>query len=201
MRFISALTTNHARPLLPLVLCALCFVVGCEDKGKLQSIQKAADERIAEVERKAKEQVTRAKEEMEALKMQFAQSAEQAKSEAASTLKDVQLGAEQCESEAETAMRRAREAYKAEAKLKLSAVTEDARDVRAKLAKAPAKVKSAAQPVMKELDGLLKEVQKDIAAFDKATLETLRSTKQAFNEHLAKLKSKLNSAKAKLPKV
>jgi hypothetical protein len=195
-----SLMTVHARPLLAFSLCALSLLGGCEDKEKMQSIQKAADERIAEVERKAKEQVTRAQDEMAALKVQFTQAAEQAKAEAQSALKDAQSGADQCADEAETAMRRAREAYKAEAKAKLAVLTEDAKEVRSKLAKAPAKAKTAAQPILKEVDTLQKEVQKDIAAFDKATLETLRSTKQSFNEHLAKMKTKLNAAKAKLPK-
>jgi hypothetical protein len=194
------LDVNIKRPLLALSLCALCFAGGCEDQEKMQAIQKAADERIAEVERKAKDQVARAQEEMAALKVQLTQAADQAKAEAASALKDAQTGADQCADDAETAMRRAREAYKAEAKAKLLPISEDAREVRSKLAKAPAKLKTAVQPALKEIDGLTKDVQKDIAAFDKATLETLRATKQAFNEHLAKLKGKVNAAKAKLPK-
>jgi hypothetical protein len=195
-----SMMAHGRRPLFALGLYALCLTAGCEDQARTQAIQKAADERVAEVERNAKAEVARVREEMEALKVQFAQASEQAKAEAANALKDVQSGAEQCADDADKAMRRAREAYKAEAKTKLATLTEDARELRSKLAKAPAKVKSAVQPVLKEIDTLQKDAQKDIAAFDKATLETLRTTKAAFHEHLAKLKSKLNAARAKLPK-
>ena len=71
-------------------------------------------------------------------------------------------------------------------------------DVTEQAKKAQAKAKTSVQAIAKEVAALQKDIASDIAAFDKATLDTFKSVKSELNKDLATLKSKVAAAKAKL---
>jgi hypothetical protein len=67
-----------------------------------------------------------------------------------------------------------------------------------KAAKASAKAKAAAQKTLVDVTKKEAAIQKDIAAFDAATLETLSAAKAKVDQDLAKLKQDIASARAML---
>jgi len=67
-----------------------------------------------------------------------------------------------------------------------------------KAAKASAKARTAAQKTLADVTKKEGEIQKDIAAFDAATLETLSAAKAKVDQDLAKLKMDIASARAML---
>lgn len=170
---------------------------GCEDTEKLDALKKQTDQRIAELQSQGKASLAAAKKEVEELRAQLLQVTESAKAEAATLVKQAQADANEQEREAARALSKARDGYKAEARAKLTALLDDMKDASSKAQKAPAKAKASVQAIGKEVSALQKQITKDIAAFDKATLDSLKTVKAELNKHLATLKAKVASAKAK----
>jgi colicin import membrane protein len=187
-----------------LVLGVLACLTACEDTEKLQAMQKQADQRVAEAERTASAKVEKLRAEMEALRAEYDKAAAQAKTAATAAIEEARSDADSHAKEAEKALARAREAYKAEGRVKLKALSDDEHELRGKLAKLKTKaksdVKSAVDKALKEADALQKDIAKDLAEFDKASLSEFRTVKAKLSADLAKLKSKLAAASAKLPK-
>jgi hypothetical protein len=77
-------------------------------------------------------------------------------------------------------------------------MNEDVNALGPKIAAAPAKAKTAATAVMKEIAKLETEINKDITAFDQATIETFKTARAKLDADLAKLKAKIAAARAKL---
>jgi predicted nucleic acid-binding Zn-ribbon protein len=72
-------------------------------------------------------------------------------------------------------------------------------EVGAKSGKVPAKAKAAFTKAMQDVKKQQNEVAKDIAAFDKATLETFKTLNAKLQSDLAVLKNKIRAARAKIP--
>jgi colicin import membrane protein len=174
------------------------LLTGCEDDAKIRDIQRLADERVAKAERDAHRKLQDMEKQIEALKAEAADAAAQAKTEAESAIREAKASSEEQAKLAEQALARARAAYKAEARTKLSLLEREVRELTAKASKASPKLKAAAGKSLKEIQGLLKTIATDLAAFDSATLETFGKTKAKLEQDFAKLKRAIQAARAKL---
>lgn len=179
-------------------LLATLVLFGCSNAEELQALQKQAETRVASIEEKARAQVAEARKEAEDVRVLMTQSVEQAQAKlkeaqdsAEQLLKEAKVSAEQAEKDAAKALAKARDAYKGEARAKLATLNDEVRELNAKISKAKGKVKSEAQAKLKDVTALQKQLAKDIAAFDKATLDTFKEVKNEVNKHLAELKTKL----------
>jgi hypothetical protein len=183
------------------VLFLLLSPVACGDGGaaKIKEIQRQADDRIAQAERVAKAKISAAEQQMEATKAQVQAALTKAKTDAESAVAEAKAGADEQEKAAILALTKARDAYKAEARVKLADLNKDTRDVATKAAKAPAKVKALVDKAMHEVLKQQQQVGKDINAFDTATLDTFKTAKAKVDQDLAKLKAVIQSARAKVP--
>jgi hypothetical protein len=187
----------------PGMLCAWGLMAcnslsACDNTEALAAVQQQANERVALIEKQAAEKLADAQKQLETVKAEMAQAAAQAQAKAQEAIREAQESAEQAEKDANKAVHKARDGYKAEARAKLHALSEDARDLQAKAAKASAKAKASAQASLKEVAQLQKQIAKDIAAFDEATLDTFKTVKTDVNKHLSELKAKLAAAQNKL---
>jgi hypothetical protein len=181
-------------------MLALTLPVACGNAdAKIKEIQRQADDRVAQADRVAKEKIAAAEQQMEATKTQLEAALAKAKSEADDAVRDAKAGADEDAKAAALALTKARDAYKAEARVKLADLNKDTRDVAAKAAKASAKVKPLVDKAMQNIAKEQKEIFKDINAFDAATLETFKTTKAKLDQDLAKLKASIQSARAKVP--
>lgn len=178
---------------------ACFFIAGCDGgEKKIQEIQKQADERVAQAQKEATDKVAAAQKQIEELKAQFQQASDKAKADADEALKKAAEGAEAETKLVEEALTKARQAYKAEGRARLNDINEDLKDVQQRSAKASAKARAAAQKALQEIQKKEGEIQKDIASFDEATLETFKTVKAKLDGDLAKLKQAIAAAKAKL---
>lgn len=184
--------------LVVLASAALLLASGCDDEAKIRDIHRLADERVAKAERDAQRKIQEMEKELEALKAEAADAAAQAKTEAEGAIREAKASSEEQAKLAEKAIVRARAAYKAEARAKLSLLEQEMRELTTRAAKAPPKVKAAADKSLKEVRELQKALAKDIAAFDAATLETFGKAKAKLEQDLAKLKRAIATARAKL---
>ena len=177
---------------------ALLLIGGCEDDAKVRDIQRLADERVATAERSAERKLREMEQQIEALKAEAKGATAQAKAEAESAIREAKASSDEQAKLAERAISRAREAYKTEARTKLSLLEKDVRELTNAAAKAPPKVQAAANKSLKEIRELQKTIGKDLAAFDAATLETFGKTKAKLDQDFAKLKRAIQTARAKL---
>lgn len=180
------------------VLVGLAVLPSCNDDKKVQEIQKQADGRVAQAQKEAAAKVAAAQKQIDAMKADFQKQADEAKAEADEAVKKAQEGADEGAKAAEEALTKARQAFKAEARARLTDINEDMKDVNTKAARASAQAKSAAQKNLQEISKKESEIQKDIAAFDQATLDTFKSVKGKVDQDLAKLKQAIAAARAKL---
>jgi hypothetical protein len=193
-----AMSKRYLERFLHVLAFALPVACGNAD-AKIKEIQHQADERVAQADRVAKEKIAAAEQQMEATKTQLEAALAKAKTEADDAVRDAKAGADEDAKAAALALNKARDAYKAEARVKLADLNKDTRDVAAKAAKAPAKVKTLVDKAMQDIAKRQKEIFKDINAFDAATLETFKTTKAKLDQDLAKLKGSIQSARAKVP--
>jgi hypothetical protein len=178
-------------------------LLGCNDdehKKQLDEAKLQADKRVAEVEAKAKEEVSGLKKQIETLKAEAEAAAAKAKTEADDAIEKAKADADDAEKETSMALKKAREAYKSEAKARYGALNTELSAVTAKTSKVPAAAKAAYDKTLKDLVALQQVVTKDIAAYDEATLDTFAKTKGKLDQDLAKYKALVATAKAKLPK-
>lgn len=181
-----------------LLFCTLSTLAACSDDKKLQEIQKQADLRVANAQKEAANKLAIAQKQLEDLKVELQKQAEKAKADADESVRKAQEGADQGAKLAEEALAKARQAFKAEARARLTDINEDMKDVNAKAGKASAKAKAAAQKSLQEISKKETEIQKDIADFDSATLDTFRTVKAKVDQDLAKLKQAIAAARATL---
>lgn len=184
---------------LSLLILLLSACSGEEQKRQLAELQRKADERVAQVEKQYKDQVAGLEKQIEALRLEAAETAAKAKSQVDDAVAKAQASVEDAEKEATVALGKARDAYRGEAKTKYANLNKELAEVTAKAQKVPAKSKAAYDAAIKTILDLQKELVKDIAAYDKATLDTLSKTKSKVDIDLAKYKLAIKAAKAKVP--
>jgi chromosome segregation ATPase len=182
-------------------VCAVSLfaLVACDNEAKLKEIQKKADERVAEAQRDAKEKIAAAEKKIDDTKAEFAAASEKAKAEADNAIAVAKETADEGAKEAADALNKARAAYKAEAHSRLNTLNKDVQDASVRASKAPAKIKPTIDKAMKAIVDKQKDIAKDIAAFDAATLDTFRTVKGKLDADLAALKRDAAGVKAKLP--
>lgn len=177
-------------------------LLGCneeEHKKELAEVQEQADKKISAIETKAKERVAELEKEVETLKADAAKAVEQAKAEAEALASKTQASLEDAEKESAKLLDKARSAYKTEAKARYQVLNKDLAEVTAKAGKVPAKSKAAYDKAIKNVLALQKDITKDIAAFDEATLDTFGKVKSKVDADLVKYKAAIKAAKAKVP--
>ena len=176
---------------------------GCgkaEQEQKIAEIQKAADARIAKAEQDAREKIAALEKQVEAVKSEAADASAQVKAAADEAISKAQMNADEAAKAAQAALAKAREAYKADARTHLADLNKELTEVTTQAAKIPAKEKAAYDKAIKEVIGYQKEVGNDIAAFDKAAIDTFKTAKAKLAKDLALMKAAIKNAKAKLPK-
>lgn len=184
------------------VALSLGLASGCneeEHKKQLAEVQAQAEKKLAAAESQAKERVATLEKEIETLKADAAAIAAKAKAEAEEAASKAQASLDDAEKEMGKVLDRARIAYKSEAKARYQALNNDLAEVTAKAQKVPAKSKAAYDKAIKSVLALQKEITKDIAAYDQATLDTFGKTKAKLDIDLAKYKAAIKAAKAKVP--
>jgi hypothetical protein len=185
------------------LLFVVLGVAACGDeektKAKIAEIQKQADEKIAQAEKAANEKLAALQQQMEATKADLVDAAAQAKAQADDAISKAQSNADEAAKSAAAALTRARQAYKEEGHQQLNALNKEVSDINAKIAKATATVKTTAQKAMTKVSDEQKAIQKDIEAFDTATLNTFKAAKAQMDKDVAALKATLKNARAKLP--
>ncbi len=198
-------TPSYVRQLQQRGVC-LSFIVlllaacgGEEQKRQIADLQRKSEERVAQVEKQYKDQVAGLEKQLEALRIEAAEVAAKAKSEVDDAVAKAQASVEDAEKEATVALGKARDAYRGAAKTKYANMNKELGEVTAKAQKVPAKSKAAYDAAIKSVLGLQKEIMKDIAAYDKVTLETLGKTKAKVDIDLAKYQLAIRAAKSKLP--
>lgn len=169
-----------------------------EQAAKLAEVQREADEKLKKVEQAANEKVAAMQKQLDQLKADAEAQAAKLKSEADEAIAKAQGDAEAHAKEAEDALKKARAAYKAEGLQQLNQLNKQVQELSPKVAKAPAKVKTAAQAQMKEVVKHQQQIAKDLAAFDKAALDGLAPAKTKLTQDLAKMKQTIASIKAKV---
>jgi chromosome segregation ATPase len=183
---------------------ALLFVMltacsGEEQKRQIAELQRKADERVSQIDKQSKEQIQTLEKQIEALKAEAAETAAKAKSEVDEAVAKAQASVDDAEKEAATALGKARDAYRSEAKARYASLNKELAAVTAKAQKVPAKAKAAYDKAIQEVLTLQKEIGKDMVGYDKATLDTLGKTKAKVDMDLVKYKAAIGRAKAKVP--
>lgn len=178
---------------------ALVGVGGCgnsaEEKAKLAELQKQADERVAKAEKQAAAKLEELKRDLDAARAELTA----AKAQTKEAVDKAQASAEEQAKAAEAALAKARQAFKDKARLELSAANGDFTEFQKKLAKAPQKTRTALAPTVKEIKKAQQAVGNDIAGFDKATIDTLRTVNTKVQQDIIAFKAKIRAATAKLP--
>lgn len=181
------------------VLAVLTLGAACDHEAKLRDAQRQADERVAKAEREARIKLEDAQKQLQALKAELADAAAKAKAEAESAIQEAKANSDEQAKAAADALAKARAAYKAEARAKLAALQKDSREIVVQAGKAPEKARSTVKKIIQGLAEKQQAIEKDIQAFDSATLETLNKLKAKSDQDIAKLKSALKAARAKVP--
>ncbi len=183
--------------ILPALLLASCN--HAEHEQRIADLQRKADERVAKAERDAKEKVTMLEKQMATAKAECAAASAQVKAQADDAISKAQASVDEATKAAEAAQAKAREAYKEEARTELGNLNRDFTEVAAKAAKTPPKDKAGYDKAVKDIVAQQKEIAKDIAAFDQATLDTFKAAKTKLDRNLALMKAAVRTARAKLP--
>lgn len=163
-----------------------------KQRAKLAEVEKAADAKVAQAELQARNKALDSQKELDAVKAEL----EQTKAKLAETEK-ARADSEEQGKQAEAALGKAREAFKAEGRVKLADLNKDLTQVSKALATLPAAKKLAVNKIFAKIPPQQKAIAKDIAAYDTATLDTLRSTKSTLEKDLALMRANVAMAKAK----
>jgi hypothetical protein len=186
-----------------LIFAVIAGLAACNDeehKKQLAELQAQADNKLMAAENRAKEKIAALEKEIETAKAEAAAATAKAKAEAEEAASKAQESVEDAAKETAKVLEKARSAYKAEAKARYQALNNDLAEVTTKAHKIPAKSKAAYDKAIKTVIDLQKEITKDIAAYDAATLDTFAKCKSKLDVDLAKYKSAIKVAKSKLPK-
>jgi chromosome segregation ATPase len=178
-------------------LLAALFLLACgsaEAEKKLAETEKKAEEQIAKAEKAAKAKVAEIQRQLDDVTGQLA--AAKAKVEEGEKAKE---SLEEQAKLAEVALKNARQAFKDKARLQLADLNKELGEAGAKAGKLPAKSKAAFTKAVQDVKKQQAVVAKDIAAFDTATVETLKTVNAKVQNSLAVLKNKIRAARAKVP--
>lgn len=178
-------------------------LTGCgkaEQEKKIAQIQQTANERIAKAEKEAQEKIAELQKQIEAIKAEAADASAEARAQADAAINKAQLSADEAAKAVQSALSRAREAYKEDARHQLAALNKEFTELTTQARKTPSKDKAAYDKAIKDIVARQKDVNADIAAFDKATLETFKTVKAKLVKDLALMKAAIKTAAAKLPK-
>jgi sugar-specific transcriptional regulator TrmB len=191
-----------ASKILPLLLFAMPLTAcnKAEQERKLAEVQKSADERVAKAEQDARDKIAALQKQVEEIKAEAADASAQAKAMADEAVNKAQLSADEAAKAVQAALGKAREAYKADARTHLADLNKEVAEVTGLAAKTAAKEKVGYDKAIKEVVAHQKEIAGDIAAFDKATLETFKTVKAKLGKDLALMKTAIKTARSKLPK-
>lgn len=179
---------------------AACGPSEKEQQAKLDEVQNKAKEELAAAQKAATEKLAAAEKEIATLKASIAQAGDKAREEAQSEIAKVKEESDKLAAEASLALTKVRSAYKESANKQLQTISNEVNELGAKVRKAPAKSKAAIDKSLKDITAKRQTLQKDIAAFDKATVEQLKAAKAKVDVDLAHLKQAVAGLRAKLPK-
>lgn len=178
-------------------------LVGCgkaEEEKKIAQIQKTADERITRAEKEAQEKIAQLQKQLEAIKAEAADASAELKAQADAAINKAQLSADEAAKAVQSALTRAREAYKEDGRHQLGVLNKEFTDLATQARKTAAKDKAAYDKAIKDIVARQKDVTADITAFDKAALEEFKTAKAKLTKDLALMKAAIKTAAAKLPK-
>jgi chromosome segregation ATPase len=181
------------------VLVAALLVLACgneeEQKKKIAEVEKKADERVRQAERQARAKTEEVQRELEKVKAELAES----KSKLSDTLSQAKASVEEQAKAAEAALEKARQAFKEEGRTELAHLNKEVQELSSKSGKLKKPAKDAFTKLMKDIQKQQKTIAADIAAFDKATLDTFRATKAKLDRDLAAMRATIRAARAKIP--
>jgi len=178
----------------PLVLALACGNEA-EQKKKIAEVEKKADERVQQVERQARAKSEEMQRELEKAKAELTD----AKSKLSDAVSQAKASVEEQTKAAEAALDKARQAFKEEGRTELAHLNKEVQEVSSKSGKLTKAAKDSFLKAMKDIQKQQKVIADDIAAFDKATLDTFKTTKAKLDRDLAVMKAKIRAARAKLP--
>lgn len=185
-------------------LATSLLFLGCgneaEQEKKIADVQRQADERVAKAERDCKEKIASLEKQIESVKAEAATASAQAKAQVDDAITKAQASTEEAAKAAETALGKAQQAYKLEGRTRLTDLNKEFSEIATKGSRTPPKDKAAWDKALKDVATHQKEINKDLAAFDKATLETLAATKGKLDKDVALMKNSLKLLRARLPK-
>src|SRR5262245_58486522 len=184
------------RPRFLLVAALLTLACGNEEeqKKKIAAIEKKADERVQQVERQARAKTEEVQRELEKVKTELAES----KSKLSDAVSQAQASVEEQAKAAEAALEKERQAFKEEGRTELAHLNKEVQEVSSKAGKLKKPAKDSFMKSMKDIQKQQKTIAADIAAFDKATLETFRTTKAKLDRDLAAMRAMIRTARAKV---
>ena len=180
----------------PMLFSLACGASDEERKKIVAEAEKKADERVQQAERQARAKTEEAQRELEKVKAELTE----AKSKLTDAVTQAQASVEEKAKAAEAALEKARQAFKEEGRTELAHLNKDVAEVSSKAGTVPKAAKDSYMKAMKDIQKQQKAIAEDIAAFDKATLETFRTTKAKLDRDLAVMKSKIAVARAKVPR-
>ncbi len=166
-----------------------------ETKKKVAAVQQQADEQSSKAKQVAQQKLDDLQKQLDQLKTE----ATDAKSKLEECSSKAQATADEQGKSAEAALAAARQAFKDEGRLELADANKALNELGPKSAKANAKSRAAFQSALKPVAAQQKALAADLAAYDKATLDTFKALKTKFEHDLALLKNTTRAAKAKLP--
>lgn len=178
----------------PLVLALACGNEA-EQKKKIAEVEKKADERVQQAERQARAKAEEMKRELDKAKADLAD----AQSKLTDAVSQAKASVEEQAKAAEAALDKARQAFKEEGRTELAHLNKEVQEVSSKSGKLTKAAKDSFLKAMKDIQKQQKVIADDIAAFDKATLDTFKTTKAKLDRDLAVMKAKIRAARAKLP--
>lgn len=173
--------------------------VGCgggeAEKKRIAEIESRAEERVRKAEREGRAKAQEAEREVEKLKAEIADM----KGKLADAVSQAQASVDEQTKAAEEAIARARAAYKEEGRTKLAQLNKEVNEISAKSGTLGKAQRATFLKSMKAIQKHQKTIAADIAAFDKATLETFRETKAKLDRDLAAMRATIRTARAMLP--
>jgi uncharacterized phage infection (PIP) family protein YhgE len=176
-----------------LLLCLSACGNADEQRAKLAEAEKAADQRVAKAEADGKNKLTDLQKELDQAKTDLAD----AKTKLDEAQKAQSTTSDNCKT-AEAALGKAREAFKALGRLELADANKEVSELTQKAAKAPAKVKAVVNPMIQQIPAQQKAINKDIADYDSAEVETFKAVKAKLDHDLATMRGNVHAAKAKV---
>jgi hypothetical protein len=185
------------RAALVLLLPLLLVACGTEEeiKKKVAAVQQTADDQAAKAKQAAQQKLDDLQKQFDQLKTDAADT----KAKLDDCTSKAQSSADEQGKSSEAALAAARSAFKEEGRLELADANKALNELGPKSAKATAKAKAAFQTALKPIAAQQKAIAADLAAYDKATLDTFKAVKAKFEHDLALLKNTTRLAKAKLP--